>query len=1017
MGKRIWKTMCSAVLVFSLLIGVNGNTISRTVFAQEVEEKTGMKWEEVSVPGGDFESDLSGFVIENLDETVTYHIKSDEWMTNNKTSFLNIWAKDGGIASLEAKMENLPEGTYKASIKCGGENKETVTLSLSSQEERKEVDLVTTKWNNWVTVETGEISIQEGETLSLKVSGTIGVNAYIDLDDLILYQLVENEEVEVQPVEADIFVERVTGMRDDFIKGVDLSTVIALEDSGVKYYTAEGEEQDVFTQFKNAGANYVRARIWNNPYDANGNGYGGGNNDLEKTIQIAKRTKEAGMKLLVDFHLSDFWTDPGKQKTPKAWSEYTIEQKEKAVYEYIKECLEQIEEAGGDVSMVQVGNETNNGVCGETDWDNMARIFKAGSKAVREFSATKEEKGEEKVKVVLHFTNPEKVGFYASIAEKLKKSEVDYDVFASSYYPFWHGTLDNLTSVLSNIASTYDKEVLVAETSYVYTSEDGDGHDNYAPKNGEADGLTLNYTVSVQGQANSIRDVMQAVADVGEKGLGVFYWEPAWIPVGSADNLENNKKLWEQYGSGWASSYASEYDPDDAGKWFGGSAVDNEALFDFNGKALPSLQIFRYVDTGAVTEKKAEEIQEVNVTIRSNETVILPDEVTVLYNDRTTSQVEVIWSQEDLDSIQKIGTYTVSGITEVGEAKATVLVLPENKIINGGFELGSTEGWSLLNDNNNELKIVTKDMKSGSYALNFWSEEEVDFELYQTVQGLEKGIYTCSSFIQGGGATAEDVYLYVKDSSGTEIGRDGATLDGWMNWNQQTVGTIAVKEDGASLTIGIVVKAGAGAWGTIDDVILYKEEDLEGSVGEVNTWNPEEIEDETEEEKKKEEYSISYVLDGGINDATNPTTYKQGEGVNLSDPSKAGYIFEGWYLEKECQNKVNHIDKEQTGNITLYAKWKKVQKPKKIAIKKITKTGKKMTLTFPKVEGVNGFEISYSTNKNFKKPTKIVTTTKQKITIKTSSRKKTYYVKVRAYTIDSSNQKIYSTYSKVITIK
>lgn len=149
---------------------------------------------------------------------------------------------------------------------------------------------------------------------------------------------------------------------------------------------------------------------------------------------------------------------------------------------------------------------------------------------------------------------------------------------------------------------------MVAETSYTYTEADGDGHGNTAP---QGSGQTINYPVSVQGQATAIRDVFEAIANVGEAGIGVFYWEPAWIPVGDPDNidLEQNKQLWEEYGSGWATSYASEYDPEDAGEWFGGSAVDNQALFDFQGNPLASLNIFKYVDTGAVASLKIDQIK------------------------------------------------------------------------------------------------------------------------------------------------------------------------------------------------------------------------------------------------------------------------------------------------------------------------------------------------------------------------------------------------------------------------
>src|SRR5699024_12720871 len=107
--------------------------------------------------------------------------------------------------------------------------------------------------------------------------------------------------------------------------------------------------------------------------------------------------------------------------------------------------------------------------------------------------------------------NPERSGSYNSIAENLKTNNVDYDVFASSYYPFWHGTLDNLTNVLKNVADTYDKKVMVAETSYVYTAEDGDGHGNTSPESGQV----LDYPITVQGQADALRDVRSEERRVG----------------------------------------------------------------------------------------------------------------------------------------------------------------------------------------------------------------------------------------------------------------------------------------------------------------------------------------------------------------------------------------------------------------------------------------------------------------------------------------------------------------------
>ncbi|GAE93950.1 arabinogalactan endo-1,4-beta-galactosidase [Gracilibacillus boraciitolerans JCM 21714] len=480
------------------------------------------------------------------------------------------------------------------------------------------------------------------------------VVAIVLIVSVLLFNHTIEVEVKAESIEADIFVEKVQGLDEDFIKGVDVSSILALEESNVKFYNEAGAEQDIFTTLADSGVNYVRVRVWNDPYDANGNGYGGGNNDVAQAIEIGKRATANGMKLLVDFHYSDFWADPGKQQTPKDWEGYNLEEKKTALYQYTKDSLQKIIDAGIDIGMVQIGNESNNAMAGETGWPAMSELFNEGSKAVREI--------DEKILVALHFTNPETAGRYNTIAQELDTNQVDYDIFASSYYPFWHGTLENLTSVLKNVVDNYDKQVMVAETSYTYTEADGDGHGNTAP---QGSGQTINYPVSVQGQATAIRDVFEAIANVGEAGIGVFYWEPAWIPVGDPDNidLEQNKQLWEEYGSGWATSYASEYDPEDAGEWFGGSAVDNQALFDFQGNPLASLNIFKYVDTGAVASLKIDQIKNISLTFTFGEEIVFPDTVTATYNDGSEQPVDVTWNQEQLDQAIENGegSYIIEG--------------------------------------------------------------------------------------------------------------------------------------------------------------------------------------------------------------------------------------------------------------------------------------------------------------------------------------------------------------------
>jgi len=145
----------------------------------------------------------------------------------------------------------------------------------------------------------------------------------------------DNKEVKAASI-SSIYVEPVNGINSDTIKGVDVSSVLSLEDSGVMFYDDEGNQGDLFQLFADNGANYARIRIWHDPYTSDGYGYGGGNNDLDKALEMGLRATQAGMQVLIDFHYSDFWADPGKQHTPKAWETYTVSEKETVIYDYTK---------------------------------------------------------------------------------------------------------------------------------------------------------------------------------------------------------------------------------------------------------------------------------------------------------------------------------------------------------------------------------------------------------------------------------------------------------------------------------------------------------------------------------------------------------------------------------------------------------------------------------------------------------------------------------------------------------
>ncbi len=391
------------------------------------------------------------------------------------------------------------------------------------------------------------------------------------------------------------------------IRGVDISSILAVENAGVTFCNEYGRKQDIFRTLSEHGVNYIRVRVWNEPYDSRGNSYGGGNCDLYTAAEIGRRAAKYGMKLLVDIQYSDFWADPEKQTRPKYWIQHDHETLKGEIYKYTSWVLETISEAGGNIGMVQVGNETNCFFCGETDMYKICDLFASGDQAIRDFDRS--------VLIAHHFANPS-TGDYAWYAQVMDECNLDYDVFATSYYPYWHGTTENLTTVLKEIADTYNKYVMVAETAYPYTSEDGDTFGNAVSE--DSDSAVFRYDVSVEGQAQCLTDVFQAVANVGEKGIGVFYWEPAWLGVNGI-SWEEQSSLWKKYGSGWATDYAAEYDASVTGS--GGSSYDNQALFDFEGNSLKSLQVFRNIypqnteilnPKGAVIENGRYRIKNVN---------------------------------------------------------------------------------------------------------------------------------------------------------------------------------------------------------------------------------------------------------------------------------------------------------------------------------------------------------------------------------------------------------------------
>ena len=623
------------------------------------------------------------------------------------------------------------------------------------------------------------------------------------------------------PEKSGIFVQPIEDISDDFIRGMDASAVLAVENSGAKYYGFDGEEQDVFKTLAEAGVNYIRLRVWNDPYDENGNGYGGGNNDVATAIELGKRATQYGMKVCIDFHYSDFWADPTKQYVPKAWKGMNLEQKSDALYDFTVTSLTDILNAGVDVCMVQVGNEINKGMSGESFTSSVAELLKAGSSAVREVSKA----AGKDIQVAVHYTDIDKQGEVAKITADLDKYGVDYDIFAMSYYSFWHGSMENMQEMAEYVQDTYGKKVVIAETSYCYTTEDGDGSGNSVSGDGD---LVDGYDATVQGQADMLRDICAAAdeADI----MGVFYWEGTWIPVGPAD--ADNSELWEKYGSGWASSYSGSYDPKDAGKYYGGCSWDNQALFDFTGHPLDSLKVFRELKYGATAPLAVEKVPDVEVSCNVGAELVLPETAQVVYNDKTANrEVPVVWDAEQTAAIDTNigGSYQVEGILqdeELDEEYRTVVANVEvkliNYVVNSSFEDSDTSMWKVVyngKENPTDYQVNAKDAKTGETAFHFWSASEMDFSIEQEVTGLEPGTYQLSAFSQGGDMLSSSVLELYAVADGVEY-TQSFELTGYADWKEPTVTDI--KLTGDTIVVGVRMKCNGGSWGTVDDVTLNR---------------------------------------------------------------------------------------------------------------------------------------------------------------------------------------------------
>ncbi len=302
----------------------------------------------------------------------------------------------------------------------------------------------------------------------------------------------------------------------EFAKGADVTWLPQMEATGYQFYDTDGSKKDVLQLLKDRGMNTVRLRVFVNPSDDPRSGHC----SKEETVALATRAQEMGFRIMINFHYSDSWADPGKQNKPAAWKDLPFDKLADAVYDHTFEVMTALQKAEIKTEWVQVGNEIPGGMLwpdGSTDnWVQLGKLLNKGYDAVKAVNKS--------IKVIVHLDEGDNIQKYRTFYDNATAQKVKYDVIGLSYYPFWvkkdyTETIANLESNLKDLITRYNKEVMIVEVG------------------GEDD--------KIENTKALLEATIKAVKNVpNNKGLGVLYWEPqgarswskynlsAWLPDG-----------------------------------------------------------------------------------------------------------------------------------------------------------------------------------------------------------------------------------------------------------------------------------------------------------------------------------------------------------------------------------------------------------------------------------------------------------------------------------------------------
>ena len=609
----------------------------------------------------------------------------------------------------------------------------------------------------------------------------------------------------------------------DFAYGADLSIVAAVEKAGGIYYNEEGNPEDVFQILARDGVNYCRLRLWNDPNTAEGKTYGGGGNDLVTDIQLARRAKAAGMKVLLDFHYSDHWADPSKQHLPKAWDGVLSFEIADYVGEFTKSSLQAFKDNGVTIDAVQIGNETNNSIASFpiSAPDTIYDIVSSGVAAVKEVFPD--------AKSLVHLTNVKSPKGVYRFLDAVKG--IPYDIVGLSYYPFWHGTRENLLNVMNHIAEAYQKPSMILETSYGFTDEITEYASNtYNSSTFETPG---GYLTGIQGQATEVADLVDTLSKVnGNNGKGIFYWEPAWLPVNGAGWATAEGQFYNDYGRDGTAAELSTYRD-------GYSSWANQAWFSYTGKALPSASTYKHI---IAKDRQAEETviglrsSSIDVNINLVKGVNLPATAQVTTNLDALRSRPIVWNPADVTAIDEggDGEYVVHGTVDGRFDIVANVVAETNYVLDHSFEEQASgeevpvgEPWTVENSIERASRIEAKSEGNldGEKYFHWYNSSDFHFTLQQTIHNVRKGNYDLSTHIMAGDLASDytrfDLWYQIGEGEKVSLNIIPIVVKGWgaplaRFMNKAMIQNIEIASNDTDVTIGLTAEVKALGWGHSD---------------------------------------------------------------------------------------------------------------------------------------------------------------------------------------------------------